>query len=694
MRAVRRGGLGLAFAALGAAVAAGEAGAASPRQLVETVDFSSPVVSPDGGQVAFRVVRPSIERNTHDTVWYVQPMDGSAPPRRVADGGLPLRDSAGIEVPATVVWSPDSTHIHYRARVDGAVGVWRAAADGSGARPVTRDAADVTAFELDAGGRELRYRVGPTRRAVREAEQAEYDRGIRVDRSTPLGQGLFRSGYTEGRLATQRLGQIFNRVPLLDAVPQRWKAVDIATGATRELAASEAPSEGPGLPAPLVDLPGLWLHAHEPQGGRVAFLTRHGGSEAPATTRLGVARGGRSPGLVWCEAEACAGGEVSGVQWRPGRGEVVFTVTRYGQGYAQSIHRWDVDSGDVLPVAASSGMLQGELRWGPGSCGVSAQALACVTALANRPPRLERIDLDTGQRQVLHDPNRALARDLARVPVRLLRWSDGQGRAFTGQFHPARHTGDRPPPLFVTYYRCMGFVRGGSGDEWPLAALAQHGVATLCINAPWFSGDAVARYDLGRSAVESAVDLLARQGSIDRRRVGMGGLSFGSEVTMWTLIHTDLVAAASMASPTTSQMQYLLGSNLGEAFEDLRRSHWQLGPPGQTPEQWRRLSPASNLDRIRAPVLMQFPEQEYIHGLDFAIPLMLRAQADLYVFPHAPHNKFQPRHKLAAYQRNLDWFGFWLLDAEDPDPGKAEQYAHWRAMRAALRDGPASAQAW
>jgi hypothetical protein len=83
---------------------------------------------------------------------------------------------------------------------------------------------------------------------------------------------------------------------------------------------------------------------------------------------------------------------------------------------------------------------------------------------------------------------------------------------------------------------------------------------------------------------------------------------------------------------------------------------------------------------------MQFPEQEYMHGLDYAIPLMRSNRADIYVFPNEPHNKFQPRHKLAVYARNLDWFRFWLQGYEDPDPSKAPQYAHWRSMRSGMRE--------
>src|SRR3546814_1108509 len=62
----------LACILLGTLACVRHAEAIAPRELVEVVDFGNPVVSPDGRNVAFRIVRASIERNTYDTVWYVQ----------------------------------------------------------------------------------------------------------------------------------------------------------------------------------------------------------------------------------------------------------------------------------------------------------------------------------------------------------------------------------------------------------------------------------------------------------------------------------------------------------------------------------------------------------------------------------------------------------------------------------------------
>ena len=662
----------------------------SPRQLLEVADFGPPVVSPDGRQVAVRVEQASIERNAWDSAWYVVDMDGASPPRRIADGGVPLRDSAGGALPDAPVWSRDGRWIYYRALLDGAVDVWRAAADGSRAEPLTRDPANVRAFTLSEDGRTLIYRVGATRAQVAAAERTEYENGVRIDETVPIGQGLYRSGAVGGRLATQRLGAWFDRVGLLEDAPDRWKAVDLTNGSVRELAPSDVPpaptaqdfGRGPETP---------WKWAMEPGGERVALLTRFGeaeGRQDRPNVRLSVRPGMRARSEVECRAAACVGQAITGVQWRPGSDEVLYTVTDPDAGLAQAIYRWNVRTGAVEPVARSHGLLAGG-RDPASACGISPMALACVVAAADQPPRLVRIALEGGGMRTLFDPNAALARDMAETPVTLLRWTDASGQGYTGQFYPARIAEGTPAPLFVTYYTCPGFVRGGLGDEWPLASLAGHGIAALCINRrPGYTLDAVARYGEGLSAVASAIDLLAARGEIDRTRVGMGGLSFGTEVTMWTVMQSDLLRAASISSPLLTPTFYLFGSIRGEEFFTGLRRNWQLGAPGETPERWRTLAPSSNLDAIRVPLLMQMPEQEYLYALDFAIPLLRARIADLYVFPNEAHQKFRPSHKLAAYRRNLDWFRFWLQGYERPEPPAREQYVRWRAMK---RAGGASA---
>ncbi|KZC23851.1 hypothetical protein RHOFW104T7_11825 [Rhodanobacter thiooxydans] len=655
--------------------------AATVRQLVEVIDIKNVSISPDGRLVAFRTEQASIEQNTYGTVWYVQAVDGASPPRRLADGGEMLPDGGGSSKPQLPTWSPDGKWIFFRAVHEGRIEVWRAAVDGSRTEQLTHGSANVRAFSLNPDGSVLYYSVGATRQAVVDAELAEYDRGVHIDRTVMLGEALFRSGFQDGRLATQRLSSGV-RLPLLSDVPDHWKALNLSTGVTTELASGQHPASTVKM-ADLPDIDGaISLIAEDRRTGRIAMLTGQPSVVGQPQVVLAMLPSRKSHRLVKCTAEPCTGKQITHIVWRPGSDEVLFTVSERDSELQESIFRWNAVTGDVHPVVRSRGQITGGGRWGPEPCAASASALVCVAAEADVPPRLERIDLESGSRTVLFAPNQTLAQDMKEfVRVRFVAWADAQGRRYTGQFYPSAARGGRPPPLFVVYYRCTGFLRGSVGDEWPLATFARSGIAALCINAAPLADDAVARYQQGLSSVEGAVKLLARQGAIDSTRVGMGGLSFGSEVTVWTAMHSDLLRAISVSSPVVTPMGSLMMSLGGEEEHTRMGRYWQLGTLEETPDHWRQLSPTYHVERMRAPVLMQMPEQEFRYSLDFIVPLIRRHRADVYVFPHEQHQKSQPRHKLAVYQRNLDWFRFWLLGEEDADPEKVGQYATWRQMR-------------
>ena len=145
-------------------------------------------------------------------------------------------------------------------------------------------------------------------------------------------------------------------------------------------------------------------------------------------------------------------------------------------------------------------------------------------------------------------------------------------------------------------------------------------------------------------------------------------------------MHSELVSVASVASPQFEPTTYWFNNIRGREHRRILRQVWDLGSPDETPEQWRLLSPALNVDRIRAPLLFQLAEQESRYAIEFFARLSNSATpTELYVFPDEPHIKVQPRHRLAVYRRNVDWFRFWLQDYEDPDAAKAEQYRRWRA---------------
>ncbi len=648
----------------------------TPKMLAEIAEFTGVAASPDGRFVAFRVHRGSVEHNSYSSDWYVAPVSGDEPPVRIADGGEPLRLGG---YPTTVLpqWSADSNEIYFRALHEGAVQIWRARRDGKRALPVTDDAANIIRFQL-IGGDRLVYEVGATRKEIADAEMHEFDQGILIDADVPVGRPLFRSHYIEGRLASDRYtGQWLLTGSLLADGERRYKTADLRQRRTRtasndEVAAFHRAREGgnPSLAA------STRPQGFEVSGRRIAFVSTDG-------AELRARPDGESGSEVVCKDPACA--SVSWFAWAPQQDEIVFASRDRARSGAQTLYEWDVAANAVRRVLATDGALHGGEYFDPASrCAITYLFAVCVAVEANAPPRLERINLASGERNSLFEPNRDLAA-ASGPPAELLEWRSDDGFAFSGRFLPAAGVAPgEKAPLFITYYDCSSYLRGGVGDEWPLATLAASGIAILCIHQTSLDAGATAieRYRAALAGIEAAIDILAERG-VDRMRVAMGGFSFGSEVVMWTAMNSDLLAAASLASPSLSETYFWQRAHLGDFFEKGLTRSWRLGQPSETLEQWRAVAAQHNLDKIAdIPILMQFPEEEYLAAIDYFAPLKRRgAPVEMHVFPHEPHYKFLPRHKLAVYERNLDWLRFWLQDYVDPAFDKAGQYDRWRALQ-------------
>ena len=340
----------------------------------------------------------------------------------------------------------------------------------------------------------------------------------------------------------------------------------------------------------------------------------------------------------------------------------------------ETLYIWSPGGAELVPLAATDGLLAGS-RDEDAPCAATPDALFCVEASPSIPPRLVRIGLD-GAKSVIDTPNQFPDSD--GLLAETIAWQ-ASGSRVSGILIRPKIPGRLP--LFVTYYRCPGFVRGGLGDEYPLRAMAARGIATLCINRLPGEMTAEAGYKLGLQTVEAAIDHLARQGIVDPSRVGMGGLSFGSEVTMWTATHSNLLRAAASASVSLESSYYWFNERPSRAmFADNVRRYWKLGSPDADPAGWRHLSPSADIARIRAPILLQLPESEARQTIELQSKLATARMGELHVFPLAPHIKFEPRQKLAVYQRNLDWFLYWLKDEVDPDPAKSAQYDRWSKL--------------
>jgi dipeptidyl aminopeptidase/acylaminoacyl peptidase len=640
----------MVIAALLAATALSAAPApfVSPSDLVTAVDISDVTMSPDGRMVAFRTEEPSVGDNQIHLNWRVVPVNGSEPARQVADGGGPEL-SYGALVSRPPVWAPSSRALYVRAGLDGEVQIWRASIDGGAARPVTTEASDVRSLSLSPDGQALRYDVGLSRDVIEREERNERDNGVLIDDKIDVPLALLDNGVIDGHITTLRFsGHWLLRQPLL------WDQ-DIRT---KELS------------LPSQDLAGA------PAAASAAISTRI--ETVGETRRLHAVVEGVDH---LCGTKLCLTDRIVTATVLRNGSDILVTTRDSAMSYTLSI--WTPASGRWRVLTQNRGALDNGDSYDPQSCAIGDRAIACVAAAASEPPRLVSIDLASGRMTTLFDPNNALR---ARTwPTELLRWDTPSGLHVTGQlFLPE---GKRPAegwPLVMNYYNCAGFLKGGIGDELPLAPLAQAGIAALCINearGPMTSEHLL--QDRAIEAVTALVDRLSRQGLIDRSRVGMSGLSFGSEALMAIAERTNLLRAAAISSGQTEPAYYWMYGFRGAAMRDSWKTFFGLGDPDTDKAGWAENATVSRAASIKAPLLIQIPDDEMRTSMELYSKLIASpTPVEMVAFANETHIKWQPRHKLAVYERNLDWFRFWLLGEKDPDPAKAAQYARWQAFSA------------
>jgi dipeptidyl aminopeptidase/acylaminoacyl peptidase len=332
------------------------------------------------------------------------------------------------------------------------------------------------------------------------------------------------------------------------------------------------------------------------------------------------------------------------------------------------------------------------------ACSMNDGSLICVRESATKPSHIIRLSLKDGTRKVLYDPNAAFdARRFGEVST--LYWKDRDGvEGFGHLVKPLGYQKGRKYPLVVVQYRSRGFLRGGVGDEFPIHVLAARGFAVLSFHRPdnWELLAHVAseeererqlwkaQSDRRRvlSVLQAGIALLERDGIVDSTRVGISGVSDGANTATYALIHapTTFAAAAVAGTYWNPVLYYLSGPALQE-----RVTWFGLDAPESdvAVNQWRQLSLALNAATIRAPLLIQVSDAELLPETQTASALAREGKPfEMHVFPNEFHLKTQPRHRLNAYRRSVQWFLFWLRNIEEDDPVDEAQYERWRKLRA------------
>jgi dipeptidyl aminopeptidase/acylaminoacyl peptidase len=178
--------------------------------------------------------------------------------------------------------------------------------------------------------------------------------------------------------------------------------------------------------------------------------------------------------------------------------------------------------------------------------------------------------------------------------------------------------------------------------------------------------------------VEGGIALAKSLISIDSSKIGLTGFSDGGATVQYALLHTKWVAAAAI-SHGTWEPNYAMAVGpssqaMMERFGYPRFSEWSS-------EFWSRNSLRQNTERVDAPILLQIPDGEFLSAIEGYTALRDAGKAvDLFVFPGEYHVKWQPAHRLAVYQRSLNWFKFWF-GIGDLENHSTPDLIRWRQLR-------------
>ena len=679
------------------------------RELIETREIANPSVSPDGRFIAFLVESRSTNTNTVRLTWYIQRLKPTpVGANEVADGGAPLRFFTGPLLPGVAIWSPDSHWIYYEARKHGEVQVWRVARGGGVAQRVTNDPGDVKSFGLSADGHRLYYVVGAPRRLIALQERREYIHGVLLTPNVEVYEPvLYNQPNYDGTRTTQRRdkGGTFQ---LLNSAPKTIHMVTLGQpGApTRVVAGVDLAEYRKAVSRTATD---DWYALAYGQDGRYLATTKGGTTVFWQSTPTGKSSGNvhrrlyqlvritdGSQSTLDCESQVCRDyvGQFTAPQWRPGSNEVVWAhQSALG---ATTLYAWDVGRNTVRKIYSSDALLggtagmEGYFLMG---CPVAANEALCVTSAARSPPELEEINLDTGSRRIIFDPNSKLRTGGFGV-TRELSWKDRWGKEHVGVLIlPIGHKSDQRLPLVVGGYHCRGFLEGISGMTVSPFVLANDGFAVLCSDMDFRLGASEEypgrMFGPGQQIIDmsimldswrSGVKALAQDELIDESRVGVSGLSFGAESVWYALTHSRFISVAAVQSPPWMDPfnYFLLGTASFNQF-DFR------GMPDPTTRTasafYAEASGALNVRRIAAPVLEQDNEGEFISGMETYTEMnAFRKPYEVYIFPDESHEWVQPRHIEVIQDRTTDWFRFWLQGYEDSAPGKRGQYQRWKKL--------------
>ncbi len=169
----------------------------------------------------------------------------------------------------------------------------------------------------------------------------------------------------------------------------------------------------------------------------------------------------------------------------------------------------------------------------------------------------------------------------------------------------------------------------------------------------------------------AGVDELIRRGYIDDKKLAVTGGSGGGLLTNWTIGQTTRFAAAVSQRDIASWADWWYTADF-----TLFQPSWFKAPPFEDPEDYRRRSPITYVNKIQTPLMFILGEVDWRTPTGPGGEAMFRAlkyrkiPTVMVRFPNESHElsrSGQPWHRIERLQHIVGWFDKWIMGVAKPE---------------------------
>ncbi len=275
----------------------------------------------------------------------------------------------------------------------------------------------------------------------------------------------------------------------------------------------------------------------------------------------------------------------------------------------------------------------------------------------------------------------------------LFRWDDDSGQEWEAELlYPVGYREGSRYPLVVQTHgldKHEFLIDGPYGTTSAFAAqpLANSGFVVLQTGGGRITSDGK-EAALQARGYHAGICKLVSRGLVDPEKIGFIGWSRTGFHAIGILAEYPRMLAAATISDASQfgYMQTMLGIGDEGGMKEVTSITGGL-PTVFGYDKWFAGNPLYAITKSSAAVRIDSIGEPVSMWETYALLKVSGHAVDHVFYPKGSHNLLKPSERLESQGGTVDWFRFWLLGQEDPDPSKASQFAYWRELRAS-RSGP------